>query len=152
MKNYFSLCLLVFVVSCGRTAKNSIYEVTGDVNQRIAAVKKIISEKSIPPTPITDAFFNDEQVSDNQLGPSDFSIFCVIVIKMEDLQKWRQTVRPMSTMPKYIAPQKSESWWISSNEFSALEFFHVDSLSTRNFGWVGISTNTGTIFIHSETM
>jgi hypothetical protein len=152
MKNYFLLCLLVFVASCGRTSKNSIYEVTGDVNQRIAAVTKIISEKSIPPTPITDAFFCEEQIGDNPLGPSDFSSFCAIVVKIEDLQKWRQTMRPMSTPPKYIAPPKSESWWISTNEFSALEFFQIDSLSIRNFGWIGISTNTQTIYIHTETM
>jgi hypothetical protein len=152
MKNYFLLCLFVLVASCGRTSKNSIYEVTGDVNRRITAVTKIISAKSIPPTPIADAFFCEEQIGDGQLGPSDFSSFCAIIVKAEDLQKWRLILTPVSTAPKYIAPPKAESWWISTNEFPALEFYQVDSLSTRKIGWIGISTNTQTIYIHTETM
>jgi hypothetical protein len=150
MKNYLLLCLLVFVASCGKTPKNSIYEVTGDVNQRIAAVTKIISEKSIPPTPITDAFFCEQQIGDGRLGPSDFFSFCAIVVKIEDLQKWRQILTPMSPPPEYIASPKAESWWVSTNDFSALDFFKVDSLSIHKIGWVGISTNTGTIYIYLE--
>jgi hypothetical protein len=129
-----------------------VYEITGDVNQRIAAVTKIISAKSIPPSPIADAFSCEEQIGDGQLGPSDFSSFCAVIVKSEDLQKWRQILTPISTPPTYVAPKKVQSWWISSKEFPALEFFQVDPLSTRKVGWVGISTNTGTIYIHAETM
>jgi hypothetical protein len=157
MKTILILVLAVVVVSCGKKSasnppKQSVYEITGDKAQRIVGVTKILSAKATLPSVLQDAFFLEEQTGDGQLGPSDFSTFCVVVVAMEEKGKWTAILTPMQTSPEYSKPRQTNEWWISEQEFKSLEFFRPGPLSTRSIGWVGVSTNSGKIYIHTETM
>ena len=157
MKTILILVLAVVVASCGKQSasnppRQSAYEVTGDRTQRIAGVTKLLSAKVTLPSVIADAYFLEEQTGDGQIGPSDFSSFCVVVIAPEDTPKWKAILTPARTSPRYSKPRQAVNWWLSQEEFRSLEFFKTAPLSMRQIGWVGISTNSGRIYIHTETM
>lgn len=157
MKAVLILLLAVLVTACGRQpaskpAKQSDYEMTGDKTERIAGVAKILSATATLPSVVEDAFFLEEQTGDGQLGPSDFSSFCVVVVAPENAARWKAILSPSPTAPEYSKPQKATAWWISEQDFKSLEFFKPAPLSTRMIGWVGVSTNSGKIYVHTETM
>lgn len=157
MKIILILVLAVVVASCGKPSaskrlEQSAHEITGGKAQRIAGVTKILSAKATLPSVVEDAFFLEEQTGDGRLGPSDFSSFCVVVVPVEDAIKWKGILSPTQTLPEYLKPRTAAEWWISEQEFKSLEFFEPAPLSTRVIGWVGISTNSGKIYIHTETM
>lgn len=157
MKAILILMLAVLVTACGKQpaskpAKQSASEMTSDKAERIAGIVKILSATATLPSVVEDAFFLEEQTGDGQLGPSDFSSFCVVVVGLENAARWKAILSPISTSPEYSKPGKPTAWWISEQDFKSLEFFKPAPLSTRLIGWVGVSTNSGKIYIHTETM
>jgi len=157
MRTIVILILLIAVTSCGNKSvadapKQSAHAVAGDKPQRITAVIQILSANVSLPSNIEDAFFLEEQAGDGQLGPSDFSSFCFVQIDAEQVSKWKAILSPIQSHPKCSKPLQPTDWWISEHEFKSLELYKPAPVSTRTIGWVGVSTNSGKIYIHTETM
>ena len=149
-------CLLLLAVlattSCGKkTPASTSFEVTGNVTQRIAAVVKLLSKKTQPPGTILDANFLEEKTGDGELGPSDYSDYFALTVPVDSISKWKTLLKPLPQKPNYTKPTSPITWWISAEDFTSLEFYQHSPLFNRGFGWVGISTNSNKVYIHTET-
>ncbi|NJR60557.1 MAG: hypothetical protein HC769_17980 [Cyanobacteria bacterium CRU_2_1] len=58
---------------------------------------------------------------------------------------------PLQQVPEYAAPPQLRDWWISPDAFTTLQFYEPTSLTGRSTGWIGISHETGKIYIFSFT-
>jgi hypothetical protein len=132
----------------------STLDVGGSKAERVAEVSKIIGRSAPLPSPILDAHFVEEQTGDGTLGPSDFASFSAITVAPDDLAVWRSALQPIerqNTPAKLVNPKQAQPWWVTPNDFGALEFYSPKSLTGRNNGWVGIAPD-GRIFVYSFTM
>jgi hypothetical protein len=132
----------------------STQEVGGSKAERVAEVSKLVSRTAPLPSPILDAHFVEEQTGDGRLGPSDFESFCAITVAPDDLAVWRSALKPIepqNTPAKLVNPKQAQPWWVTPNDFGALEFYSPQSLTGRNNGWAGIAPD-GRIFVYSFTM
>jgi len=143
------------VIACSpRKAAESTHELLGTQAERIAAVTKMITRNSPLPSSLIDANFIEEQTGDGKLGPSDLASFCALNVAPADFPAWKAAQAPLEAknMPaKYVAPKKTQSWWLPAGDFAGLEFYSPKSLTGRYNGWVGIAPD-GRIFLYSFTM
>ena len=99
-----------------------------------------------------DAYFVEEQTGDGTLGPSDFRAFCVLEVAAQDIEQWTQLLAPLAATPEYAAPAQARGWWITPGPFTSLQFYTPDKLTGRVHGWIGVSPQTGRIYIFTFTM
>ncbi len=154
-KKTFGLLLIGLLGACSpKKAAESAEAVTGTQTERVAIVSRILSNHSPLPGPLIDGNFLQEKIGDGNLGPSDITTFCAVKVDPANLPAWRAALKPLeshNTHPKYVAPKKPESWWLTASEFGGLEFFSSKDLTGRVNGWLGIAPD-GRIFIYSFTM
>lgn len=147
------VCLLA-LTACNRSGapRSSAHEVTGSSAERVAAVSAIIAKHKAPPTAMLDAQFIQEQIGDGTLGPSDFRAFYFIEVTPQDVAKWNQLLTPLGATAEYAAPAQPREWWIARGDFAALQFYKPVTLTGRAQGWLGVSPQTGRIYIFTFTM
>ena len=145
-------CLLA-LTACSRNnaPKTSLYEVTGSSSERMAAVSAIITRHKTPPTAILDAQFLEEQYGDGFMGPSDFRSFYCIEVAPQDVVCWTALLTPLSGVAEYAAPAQPREWWIARDGFDSLQFYMPNGLTGRSYGWIGVSPQTGRIYIFTYT-
>lgn len=146
-------CLLV-LSACSRSnaPKTSLHEFTGSSAERVAAVSAIITKHKAPPTAILDAQFLEEQTGDGHFGPSDFETFYFIEVAPLNVAQWTDVLTPLGGTPEYDAPDQLRDWWIARDTFASLRFYKPDTLTGRVHGWIGVSQQTGRIYIYTFTM
>ena len=156
---YAMMLSLMALASCNwssapasNPAAHSVYEAIGTRQQRTQAVSALIAKHSSLPTAIEDANFLEERTGDGELGPSDYQDFYVVQVARQDVQRWSQQLHPLQQAPEYVAPPQSRSWWIDRKAFSSLQFYEPVPLTGRSTGWIGISRQTGKIYIFTFTM
>lgn len=146
------VCLFMLIACSGGNApKTSVREVTGSRIERVAAVSAIITKYKAPPTAILDAHFVEEQIGDGVLGPSDFRAFYLINVAPKDVSHWTKVFAPLGETAEYDAPAQT-NWWIARDTFGSLQFYKPDILTGRVNGWIGVSQQTGNIYIFTFTM
>ena len=147
------LCLLA-LMACGknRAPKSSVHEVNGSVVTRAATISAIIAKHKAPPTIIRDAQFVEERTGDGVLGPSDFRAFCLVEVAPQDVSRWTQILSPLEMTAEFAAPIQPRDWWIARDAFAALQFYKPNILTGRIHGWIGVSKQTGRIYIFTFTM
>jgi hypothetical protein len=147
------ICLFLLpACSISSAPKTSVQEVTGNNTERIAGVSAIITKHKTPPTAILDAHFLEEQTGDGILGPSDFRAFYFIKVAPQDVSQWTGVLVPLGSTAEYAAPAQSQDWWIARGTFGSLQFYKPDILTGRVNGWIGVSQQTGHIYIFTFTM
>jgi hypothetical protein len=147
------VCLFALTACAGSSApKTSTHEVTGSLTERVAGVSAIIAKHQKPPIPILDAYFVEEQVGDGMLGPSDFRAFYRVEVAPQDVGQWTKILTPISGEADYAAPTHPRDWWISRDAFGSLQFYNPVTLTGRDHGWIGVSQQTGRIYIFTFTM
>jgi hypothetical protein len=147
------VCLLALTACSKNSApRRSIHEVTGSSTERIAGVTAVITTHKVPPTAILDAHFVEEQTGDNVLGPSDFQAFYFLEVAPGDVSQWTQILTPLGTAAEYAAPAQPRDWWIARDSFASLQFYKPNILTGRIHGWIGVSQQTGRIYIFTFTM
>lgn len=146
------LALPACKVNPASAPKTSVAEVIGSSKKRVAEVSAILAKAKTPPTAILDAYFLEEQIGDGVLGPSDFRAFYAIKVARLNLAQWTKDLTPLGTTAEYAAPAKPRDWWIARDVFSSLQFYKPDALTGRVNGWVGVSQQTGQIYIFTFTM
>ncbi len=147
-------CLLA-LTACrpSNSPKNSIHEITGTSTERIAGVSAILAKHTTLPTPVIDAHFIEEQIGDGSFGPSDFRRFYALEVSPQDLSQWTRLLTPLSKATPYVTPPSSAgTWWVSSSAFASLQFYKTDGLTATTNGWIGVSPQTGHIYIFTFTM
>jgi hypothetical protein len=146
-------CLLFFAACSPSSApKSTVQEITGSRVERVASISAMLSKQKIPPTAIVDAHFVEEQVGDGVLGPSDFRTFYSLEVASQDVSRWVQTLTPLEATATYGAPAQPRDWWIAHDTFGALQFYKPDTWTGRANGWIGVSPQTGRIYIFTFTM
>jgi hypothetical protein len=147
------VCLLA-IAACSKTSplKSSAYEVTGSSTERIASVLAIVTKHQAPPTDLLDAHFLEEQIGDDVFGPSDFRGFYLIKVAPQDISRWMQIFKPLEEKAEYAAPVQPRDWWITRDTFTSLQFYKPDILTGAVHGWIGVSQQTGCIYIFTFTM
>jgi hypothetical protein len=151
----FSLIVcLVALTACGEssTPKWSVYEVTGSRPERVARVSAIIAKDKAPPTAILDARFVEEQIGDGFLGPSDFREFYFVEVAPQIIAQWTRILTPLDETAEYAAPAQPRDWWATRDTFASLQFYKPNILTGRIHGWIGVSRQTGRIYISTFTM
>jgi hypothetical protein len=151
----FAIIVCLFAIAgCIQTSalKSSTYEVTGSSTERVDGVLAIITKHQTPPTVLLDAHFVEEQAGDDALGPSDFRAFYFIRVAPQDIARWMQIFQPLGATAEYNAPAQPRDWWISRDTFTSLRFYQPDVLTGKVHGWIGVSQQTGHIYIFSFTM
>ena len=154
MFRYVIIACVFALTACNRNSspKTSVHEVTGNTTQRAAAVSAIVAKHKIPPTAIQDAHFVEQQTGDGQLGPSDFEAFYVLEVAPQDVSQWTRLLTPLTAKSEYHAPAKPRDWWIAREAFASLQFYTPDILTGKLLGWIGVSLQTGRIYIFTFTM
>lgn len=143
---------LVALTACNRAPRFSVYEITGSRSERVAGVSTIIAKHKALPTSIIDAHFVQEQTGDNSLGPADFRAFYSIEIAPQEISQWMKILTPLGATAKFDAPARPRDWWIARETFASLQFYKPDILTGRVHGWIGVSQQTGRIYIFAITM
>ena len=152
-KRILIVCLLALTTcSKSRAPKSSVDEVNGNITERVARISAIIAKHKAPPTAILDAQFLEEQSGDGVLGPSDFRAFYFVEVSPQEVSRWTQILTPLEMKGEYAEPAQPHDWWISRDAFASLEFYKPDILTGRVFGWMGVSKQTGRIYIFTFTM
>jgi len=146
--------LALALCDCGRSGspKFTLNKITGTSAQRVTRVTAIIGKHHAPPTALLDAQFLEEQTGDGNLGPSDFQTFYRLDVAPADILAWTRLLTPLGTKVEFAAPRGSCGWWISSEAFGALKFYEPALLTGRSHGWIGLSLETGRIYIFTFTM
>jgi len=154
MFRVFIIVCLVALTACGKSGapKWSIYEVTGSRPERVARVSAILAKDKTPPTAILDAHFIEEQIGDGFLGPSDYREFYFVEVAPQDVSQWTQILRPLDETAEYDAPAQPRGWWATRDTFASLQFYKPNILTGRIYGWIGVSRQTGRIYISTFTM
>jgi hypothetical protein len=145
---------LFTLAACSRSSapKTSLHEVTGSSAERVAAVSAIITKHKAPPTAILDARFLEEQTGDGSLGPSDFRAFYFVEVAPQDVARWTDVLTPLAGTAEYDAPGQPRDWWIARDAFASLRFYSPHSLTGKANGWIGVSRQTGRIYVFTFTM
>lgn len=153
LRGILAICGMA-LTACSRSSapKSSVREVTGTAVERVAGVTAIFAKHKAPPTAMADAHFLEEQIGDGVLGPSDYRAFYAIQVAPQDVTKWMSMLAPLGEPAEYAQPAQSCAWWVSREEFTSLEFFKTENLTGRHHGWIGVSPQTGQIFIFTFTM
>jgi hypothetical protein len=151
---FISFTCLLALAACSRTnaPRTSHHEFTGSSSERVAAVTAIITKHKAPPTAMLDAQFLEEQTGDGNLGPSDFRAFHFVEVAPQDVARWTEVLTPLSGTAEYNAPVQPREWWIARDAFASLQFYKPDILTGRVHGWIGVSQQTGRIYIFTFTM
>jgi len=146
-------CVLA-LTACNRSSapRTSVYESTGTSVQRVSDISAIFAKHKAPPTPILDAHFVEEQTGDGILGPSDFRTFYFVEVAPQDVSQWTQILAPLGATVEYDAPAQPRDWWIARDGFASLQFYKPSTLTGRSLGWIGVSQQTGRIYIFTFTM
>lgn len=134
------------------TPDSSVYEVTDSHTERVAVVSAIIAKHVAIPTAILDAYFVEEQIGDGELGPSDYRAFYAVEVAPQEISQWTQLLTPLDMRPQYVAPAQLRDWWVPRDTFTSLQFYQPDLLTGRIHGWIGISQQTGRMYIFTFTM
>jgi hypothetical protein len=151
----FAIIFCLFAIAaCSKISplKSSAYEVTGSSTERVAGVLAIITKHKAPPTALLDAHFLEEQTGDGVLGPSDFRGFYLLKVAPQDISRWMQIFQPLGVKAEYNAPVEPRDWWVTHDTFSSLQFYQPDILTGEVHGWIGVSPQTGSIYIFTFTM
>jgi hypothetical protein len=151
----FVIIISVFALTACRSGgvpKTLVHELTGDHTQRVAGISAILTQYKAPPTAILDAHFVEEQIGDGNLGPSDFRSFYYLEVAPQDIARWTQLLTPLTAMAEYASPTQPRDWWIARDRFTSLKFYKPNTLTGRGHGWIGISQQTGRIYIFTFTM
>jgi hypothetical protein len=151
----FAIIVCLFALTgCSQSSvpKTSVHEITGNRIERVAGVSSIITKHQAPPAVILDAHFVEEQTGDGVLGPSDFRAFYFIEVAPQDVSRWTQVLTSLKVPAEYAAPAEPRDWWIARDTFASLQFYKLDSLTGRAYGWIGVSQQTGRIYIFTFTM
>lgn len=128
-----------------------VSEIEGPKSERIEAVTELLVTKEPLPSSLQNANFLEEQIGDNQLGPSDYRSFGMLEIKPDDLSAWRNQLLPLKVRPDYVAPQASKEWWVNAADYSSLELYKLRPYTQRLYGWIGIDTKANKIYIYTFT-
>ena len=154
MLRFVTIACLSALAACSRSSapKTSVHEVTGKSSERVTAVSAIITKHKAPPTAILDAQFVEEQTGDGGLGPSDFRAFYFVQVAPQDVAQWTQILTPLAATAEYDAPAQLRNWWIARDTFASLQFYKPDTLTGRVHGWIGVSQQSGRIYIFTFTM
>jgi hypothetical protein len=152
---------LILLVSCNRNAPpqpmtrqpvvHQVYEAGGSKQQRIQEITALIEKHQTLPTAITDSYFLEEQIGDGEFGPSDYRDFYAVEVVPQAIDRWKQDLTPLQEVPDYVAPLQPQNWWIDREAFPSLQFYQPDPLTGRSTGWIGISPQTGKIYIFTFT-
>lgn len=59
---------------------------------------------------------------------------------------------PLGAIAEYGSPIQPRDWWIARESFASLQFYKPDILTGRVHGWIGVSQETGRIYIFTFTM
>jgi hypothetical protein len=124
------------------------------MSERVVPISNLIDAKNPLLTKIKSSRCIEEQVGDGYLGPSDFSIFCVMSVDPKDIDTFRHTFskpKNLNGLASYISPRKTVDWWISKPDFEHLEFFEPGLLSTQRNGWTAISSKNSKVYAFSFT-
>ncbi|MFZ1386416.1 MAG: hypothetical protein WBP46_00140 [Thiolinea sp.] len=159
LKLLLILCLLL-LAGCNGASQNDSepppsvtnHELAGSNTERIASISTLLAKHKPPPTTILDGYFLEEQVGDGVLGPSDYQAFYVLKVAPQDIPQWLNLLTPLEYPAQYAEPSQAREWWLDHSTFDALQFFKPGSLTGRLNGWVGISQETGHIYIFTFTM
>jgi len=154
MLRFVTIACLSVLAACSRSSapKTSVHGVTGKSSDRVTAVSAIITKHKAPPTAILDAQFVEEQTGDGGLGPSDFRAFYFVQVAPQDVAQWAQILTPLAATVEYDAPAQPRDWWIARDTFASLQFYKPDTLTGRVHGWIGVSQQSGRIYIFTFTM
>ncbi|MBE9061067.1 hypothetical protein [cf. Phormidesmis sp. LEGE 11477] len=155
----FIITCFVTLTACGqnstirsRASQVSVYQIKGDRTERTASVSAILNENVAPPTAILDANFLQQQLGDGEFGPSDYQTFYFVEVASQDIAQWIQLLTPLTPSPNYIAPAQPIDWWITRDDFTTLQFYEPSALFGETHGWVGVSAQTGRLYIFTFTM
>ncbi|MEE3718090.1 hypothetical protein V2H45_15225 [Tumidithrix elongata RA019] len=154
MLKYGIIVCAIALTACSPVSapKTTTREITGTATQRVSDVSAILTKHKAPPSAILDAHFVEEQIGDGNFGPSDFRAFYILEVAPQDIPKWMQILTPLTNKPEYNALTESKNWWIARDVFPSLEFYKPEALTGRMHGWIGISRQTGRIYIFTFTM
>lgn len=154
MLKYVIITFLFALSACSQNnvPKSSVHEVTGSSKEQVDTVVAMIARHQAPPTAILDAHFVEEQAGDGVLGPSDYRAFYFVAVAPQDVSRWTEMLTPLGEIAKYDAPAQLRDWWVSRDGFSSLRFYKPDILTGRIHGWIGVSQQTGHIYIFTFTM
>lgn len=119
--------------------------------ERIAQAQNILKHIVVP-SEIHDAQFAEIEVGDGKgLGPTDYISYMYLKVDPAAIDKWTALLKTeLSYSPRHLAPTANYPWWVNAERFKLLQFFDPKPLSSRN-GWVGISRETGEIWIQDFT-
>ena len=154
MLKHLAICLLLVLTACNQSnqPKISVYETVGTSSQRVNEVAAILAKHKALPTSLEDANFLEEQIGDGNLGQSDYRDFYFIQVSPQEIAQWTQSLIPRPATPNYEMPSKSCPWWISEEPFKSLQFYKPETLTGRFNGWIGVSQDTGRIYMFTFTM
>jgi hypothetical protein len=146
------VCLFAVTACSGSSPpKTFVNEVAGST-ERITSISIILTKHKALPTAILDAHFIEEQIGDGFLGPSDFRAFYSIEVAPQKVLQWTQVLTPLGAIAEYDSPMQPHDWWIARESFASLQFYKPDILTGRIHGWIGVSQETGRIYIFTFTM
>jgi hypothetical protein len=119
--------------------------------ERIAQVQRILKHIVVP-SEIQDAHFDEVEIGDGKgLGPTDYISYMYLKVDPAAIDKWTALLKmELGYSPRHQAPAANYPWWVNAERFKLLQFFEPKPLSSRN-GWVGISRETGEIWIQDFT-
>lgn len=151
-----SMLGLFLIIACQpslpiKSAPTPVSEVKGPKTERIEAITKLLVTQDPLPSPLQDAYFLEEQIGDNRLGPSDYVSFGLLVVKPTDLPAWQSKLVPLKVRPDYVAPQSSKEWWVSDSDYSTLALYKLRPYTHRIYGWIGIDAKNSKIYIYTFT-
>ena len=126
-------------------------QATGNQQQRVAWVERLMRLQMQPPSPIIDAQFLEEQKGSGTFGPADYFAFWYIRVSPDDIDAWQSVLTPLAQTSQYTMPTVDCKWWLTEQRFGSLEFFQPMLLTGRINGWVGINVDAGEIYIHTFT-
>lgn len=134
-----------------KSAPVKVSEIEGPKSERIETVTKLLVAQEPLPSPLQNAYFLEEQIGDNQLGPSDYASFGMLEINPTDLPAWRGKLLPLKVRPDYVSPKTLPDWWVNPADYSSLELFKLRPYTQRIHGWIGIDPQTNKIYIYTFT-
>jgi hypothetical protein len=135
-----------------RAPKTLIHEVAGSHPERVADIAAIITKHAAPPTAILDAHYVEERTGDDSAGPSDFRAFYLVEVVPQDLPLWTRLLTPLAAQAEYAAPTEPRDWWIARAAFAKLQFYQSVPLTGLDQGWIGVSPETGHIYVFTFKM
>jgi hypothetical protein len=146
-----SSSVLIGTAGCSREVHQTRRSVSGAIDERIAAVEKLIrkSNKSDElPGEILDARLHEIQFGDNRLGPADYHSYVWLQVKPEDVPAWENAMTPTDA-PLRTTSVRPPDWWKAGFEPGVVRF-SPHALFGRSNGWVVLQED-GQIFAFTYT-